>query len=294
MKVLIQDYSSFFSTEPMYLDRCFNDTSEIESALWNINQISTFDVLDKYAPDVLICHGSSKSLNDIFKYLESTKNIELIINITGLSETNVNLLESVIDKLNIKCPFFINNYHENIIQYKEGAIKMVNLLPAVDLFIKSQGMVDFHLEAGIISRSRKDLVESEAGKYRTYHKLHMENSNSKDDFFDIPVNIMNLTSFYDKYENVVLADEIPFIFSQLFFDSTYKSKRTILKTDDNEKVNKILSSLFHDDDSGGNIVDIIKQQIKRKHTCLNRAAKVLKMLKNESAAQKLQSISESL
>lgn len=294
MKVLIQDYSSFFSTEPMYLDRCFNDTREVQSALWNTKQISTFDVLDRFTPDVLICHGSTKSLNDIFRYLQGNNNIELIINITGLNEMNISLLESIISKHNFKCPFFISNYHEELYQYKEQNIKIVNLLPAVDLFLKAPPVVDFDIQAGIISRSRKDLVEQECKKYGTHHKLTIQGAPSKDDFFDIPVNIMNLTGLYDKYQNVIIADDISFVFSQLFFDSTLKSKRTILRTDQDEKVNKILASLFHEDESGDDISNIIKRQVKEKHTCLNRAAKILRALNNESAAQKLQKVSESL
>lgn len=294
MKVLIQDYSSFYSTEPMYLDRCFNDTREVQSALWNINQISTFDVLDRFTPDVLICHGSSKILNDVFRYLQGSSNIELVINITGLNEMNISLLESIIEKHKFKCPFFINNYHEQLYQYKQQNIKMVNLLPAVDLFLNTPPVVDFNVEAGIISRSRKDLIEKECQKYKTHHKLRIEGNQSKDDFFDIPVNILNLTSLYNKYENIIIADDISFVFSQIFFDSTLKAKRTILRTDDDEKANKILASLFRDDESGDDIADIIKNQVKRKHSCLNRASKILRNLNNESAAQKLQKISESL
>ena len=52
--------------------------------------------------------------------------------------------------------------------------------------------------------------------------------------------------------------------------------------------------LFHAENDSQDVGEMIRQQIKRKHTCLNRTARLTRLLKNEEASKQLQSMSEKL
>ena len=108
MKILIQNYSSAISTEPMYLDACFNKTSLIQSRLWS-NEMSAFDVMDMFKPDYVLCHYKFMS-NDLVKYLSGNPNHQLVLNITGCDQKMLDSLNDILDSMKIKTSLFINNF----------------------------------------------------------------------------------------------------------------------------------------------------------------------------------------
>lgn len=276
MKILIQNYTSDISTEAMYFDGCFKRTS-VESSIWNDN-VSAFDVMDATSPDVLICHFA-KVTQDIIKYLSRNKKHELVLNVTGATAENLNMVEQVILGSKIKCPFVFSNIHEVIAQPKPESLKFVNILPGADLFLsKGDNDLTFSVEAGIISTSKPDLVNSLAVNYETYHRLQLA-GREQNVAYDLPVTVMNLTNLYDRYEKVVIADDVELMFSQVAFDAMAKSNHAIFQTTDNQinKMQEILATLFYDDGKE-NVSESIKAQVKSKHTCFNRAARLARFL----------------
>lgn len=294
MKILIQNYTSPLTTEPMYLDACFNKTSSMQSRLWS-NEVSTFDIMDMYKPDYVLCHYKFMS-NDLIKYLSNNDKHKLLLNITGCDESTLNTIESILKSNKVTCELFINSFPDEIPTARSISIKTVNLLPGVDLFLTENDNFTFNLDAGIISTSKKELVEKEASKYRTYHKIKFVGAIENDDF-DISGSVPNLVNLYGKYDNFVIADDAHFTFSQLFFDSAFRAKRVILKppSEQQELVEKILASLFHyQDNKDIDIAKATKAQIKSKHTCFNRASRLARLLKNETASSELLKMSEAL
>lgn len=288
MKILIQNYSSTLSTEPMYLDSCFNNTEKlIQSNIWDTNSISTFDAIDKTSPNIILCHYSAPVLNDVFKYLSKNSNIELVLNITGIQQKHLDILENLIEMNSINCPLLITNIHKSIYEVKSTKRrKIFNLLPAVDLFIPVFNNVpDYSIEAAVISDSKD--IASKNLNFKTYHKIGI---GTNDDFFDFSVRVSNMVSLYKRYQKIILASTLPTTFSQFFFDAIYHSNKVVLKTNDDKKMGEIIGELFEPGEEDEDMASIVKNQIKTKHTCYNRAARLMKELKNEQAAKILQSI----
>ena len=287
MKILIQNYTSVLTTEPMYLNECFLKSGAINSSIWNTNSTSTFDALDSFSPDVLLCHYTAPVLNDIFKYLSENKKMELIINITGAQEGHVQILENLIEKNLINCPFFVSNLHDKIYSVKSKK-KILNLLPGVDLFLPKQNVPSYKLQAAILSNN-KDLAEKAIQKFETYHKIGI---GVQDEYFDFNASAANMTSLYDRYEKIILAADLPVAFSQLFFDAVYKSGKLVLRTNDEQKSGQILADLFDANEEDEDIATSVKNQIKFKHTCFNRAERLARALKLENAAKILKKITD--
>lgn len=288
MKILIQDYKSVLSTESAYLNECFKSIGVV-SNIWNTNQASAFDALDLTTPDVVIMHYATSALQDVFKYLSNNKKISVILNITGAQKGHLELLNNLIDSDSIDCPFMFSNLHEKIFT-PQSKRKTVNILSGVDLFLGKQNIPDFTIDTAILSNS-KDLAEKYAGNLTTYHKIGI---GTQDQYFDFTVNAANMTSLYDRYNKIVIAADLPTTFSQFFFDAVYKAKKVILRTNDEKKCGEILSDLFDAGEEDEDIVTAIKNQIKMKHTCFNRAARMMHFLKNENASKQLLKIVETL
>lgn len=296
MKVLIQNYTHALSTEPLYFNAALNQTKTVSSYMWNNNTTSAFDALDQVNPNILICHFMMPQINDVFKYATNNKNLEVIINITGINHQNALMLQDILEKNKIQSPFMIYNHHEIISKLKHLKTKVVNILPGADIFLSPSKILDFNIDAAILSSSSKtELFNEQLSKYKTWHTLRLPIKNEKDEFyFDIDVNLMMLKSLYHKYNEFVIVDDLSVIFTQLFFDSSLNSKKVVIKNNDSDKLNSILASLFHDTGDSISIDTLVKDQIKKKHTCLNRTAKLLRELNNTEAAQKIQGMIENL
>lgn len=288
MKILIQNYSSILSTEAIYLDSCFNNTQRlIESNIWDTNTISTFDAIDRTSPNIIICHYNAPVLNDIFKYLSNNKNIELALNITGIQQKHLDILENLMEINSVNCPLMITNIHKSIYEVKSAKKrKILNLLPAVDLFVPMLSDIpEYSLEAAILSDSKE--IASKNLNFKTYHKIGI---GTNDDFFDFTVRTSNMASLYKRYKKIVIASTLPTTFSQFFFDAVYHGNKVVLKTDNDKKMGEILGEFFEPVEEDEDMASIVKTQIKTKHTCYNRAARLMKELKNEQAAKVLQNI----
>ena len=94
----------------------------------------------------------------------------------------------------------------------------------------------------------------------------------------------------------MLIDDIAIVSSQILFDASLKAKKVSVRVNNSQQeiLDKVLAMLFHAENDSQDVGEMIRQQIKRKHTCLNRTARLTRLLKNEEASKQLQSMSEKL
>ena len=107
MKILFHNYTTPLSTEARYLHAALNSVG-MQAEAWINPQISAYDILDGYQPNVLVSHYTFLT-NDIVKYLANNKGIDLVLNVTGADKQAMSAIEGLSDSANI--PFvFTNNY----------------------------------------------------------------------------------------------------------------------------------------------------------------------------------------
>ena len=268
MKTLIQNYSSGLSTEAMYFNQCLREGG-LESHIWADGQISAFDIFDAVKPDIFISHYKFIT-TDIIKYLKQAKNIPMVLN-------------------NIKTPFLFTNYYDSIEKFKPKKLKLVNILPSVDVFLSPIPTIDFQVDLAIIGTKSNNLIDETTKDKQSYHLLSLgvENEN-----FDLPVDLKSLGGLYDKYKEMILIDDVNVVSSQIFFEASLKARKLSVKVDQSQQstLDKIIPTLF----DKGSDSNSIRQQIKKKHTCFNRTARLARFLNNEEVSKKLKSISEQL
>jgi len=289
MKTLIHNYSSAMTTEPMYLNKCL-ELCQTPTYLW-ANEVSAFDIFDATQPDVFISHYGMLT-NDIVKYLSQNKKISTVLNVTGANEQELESIEQVFlgNKMNI--PFVFTNYHDSLCKNKTKKIKMVNIWPSVDIFLPHSPLPDFKINLAVLATEMNDLVKRAIASKETYHLLSLSDTAEG---FDLTVNVQSLGNMYGKYDEVLIASDVNTVFSQVLFEAALNAKKLSIKVSKKQQgmLDKVLASLFHDD-GNKDVGRLVKQQIKRKHTCVNRAARLCRLLKNEAAAKKLGKIGEQL
>jgi len=265
MKVLVQNYSSRNSTEAIYFQQTMK-TIGIEAVLWNQNQISTYDIFDRFKPDVFIA-GHNHLTSDIIEYLSHSKT-DTVLNVTGLNESQSNTLNTILIDRKIKVPFVFTNTPDSIPEAKLKDFKSHNILPGADLFIPRDNSLDFTLDA-IRIYTNKDLdysYENNLDWHRTYHMTGLYQS----DKFDFEGNVATLGALYNKYKEICFFGNPENIFSQLVFDAMFVNDNVRLLSDDQQKMSKIITGIF----KTGNI----QEQIKPKHTCISRTQRLLSKL----------------
>ena len=91
---------------------------------------------------------------------------------------------------------------------------------------------------------------------------------------------------------MILIDDVNVVSSEIFFEASLKARILSVKVDQSQQstLDKIIPTLF----DKGSDSNSIRQQIKKKHTCFNRTARLARFLNNEEVSKKLKSISEQL
>lgn len=272
MKILIQNYASPISSEPLYFNQAFQMTEGIESMLWSPNTISTYDVFDKYQPDIFICHHLGIS-NEIISYLSGTP-IQIVVNITNITEDNLTILEDMLAGNNITCRLMFSNNYDFVAQPKPKNIKYEKILPCADVFFLESQIPDYKLDAMMVSSAHNDRMEQLEGKFESYHKMKV--GVEQDENFDMNVNVIMLSSLYSRYKEVVICDAIDIAFSQVFFDAFLKSEKVSIKLPKNQEhlFTTALSEIFKEE-GDENLVENIRGQIKENHTCINRVKQLM-------------------
>jgi len=276
MKILIQNYASPISSEPLYFNQTFSMTEGLESLLWSPSSIGVFDVFDKFQPDAFVCHHMGVT-NEILTYLASNTKIKVAVNITNISKENLDLLEKLISENNINCEFMFSNNYDFIDQCKPQSNVYKKILPCADIYFSPSQVPDYNLEAAIIANTYNEKIKDLESKYKSYHKMKIGAEQSDD--FDMNVNIIMLSSLYEKYEEIVICDTLDIAFSQIFFDAFLKSKKVSVKLPDDQEhlFTKALAEIFEDEEED-DMLNKIKNQIKTNHTCVNRSRQLIEGL----------------
>lgn len=290
MKTLIHNYSSATSSEPMYFTKCL-ELCETPVHLWSDQNISAFDMFDAVQPDVFITHYTFMT-NDIVKYLSQHKKIKTVLNLSGANEQEMETIEQVFVAGNIDVPFVFTNMHDCMYKNKPRGIKMVNIWPSADIFLPPSAVPDFEIDLAVVATDMTDLVKRATESKDTYHLLSLGKDNEE---FDLSTNIQILRGMYDKYNEVLITSDISVVFSQVLFEAALNAKKLSIKVSKDQQgmLDKILASLFHDD-GNDNVARLVKRQIERKHTCVNRTSRLCKFLKNTDAVKKLDKLGEQI
>lgn len=282
MKVLISDYSSIYSTEPYYFNTTLN-IIDCQSSIWPQN-ISTFDAFDTMKPDVHITHHSKISRDLILYFQENNSNIDLLINISHITQDNLDILESVLKEAKIKpAALFVNYYDHNL---KSKYTSITTILHGTDLFLGTEPK-QYDIDYGIFIDNKTQIHP--IGE--TYHYLTNLPNLEKDVDIFLPIN--RLSHCYHNYRNVVLK-YFKNEFSQLFFDASMKTP-VFFDIENREILDQQLNKLFGEgayctltDPNSGNIAE----KIKNKHTCLHRTKSLLSQLSCKEYIDKLQDLIE--
>ena len=287
--MLLQNYSTPLSTEALYLHRCMIE-SKCDAVLWADRNISAFDIFDATNPDIFLTHFRFIT-QDILKYL-SGSNIDVVLNITGADNQMINQIEQEFASRKIKSKLLFTNTHELMSPLNKSQTKLINILPGLDIFVPKQEVTPFNLPTCIVTSGNTDTIKSFTDKEESYHTIGI-GTDEKD--FDFNLDIASFISIIDRYDKALLVDDLHVVFSQLFFESTFRCPSTILQVPDNQKetLNKILATLFHEQEAD-NISVAIKEQIKRKHTCFNRTARLLKSIGCTDEENKVKRLEEQL
>ncbi len=287
MKTLIQNYSSGLSTEAMYFNQCLREGG-LESHIWADGQISAFDIFDAVKPDIFISHYKFIT-TDIIKYLKQAKNIPMVLNVTGINEQEIQQVENLYEENNIKTPFIFTNSYDCIEKFKPKKLKLVNILPSVDVFLPPVPTIDFQIDLAIIGTKTNSLIDEVTKSKHSYHLLSL---GVEEESFDLPIDLKSLGGLYDKYKEIILIDDVSIVSSQIFFETSLKARKLSVKVSQSQQstLDRIVSTLF----DKGSDSNSIRQQIKKKHTSFNRTARLARFLNNEEVSKKLQNISEQL
>ena len=113
MKILIQNYVNNISSKPAYLNQCINSIDSCSSFLWDMRNISAYDIIDRSSPDVIIAHHAGIT-NDLVQYLTSEKKIDLIVDVTDMKQHHLNQLEQSLANVNLPIKFLLSETPSNL------------------------------------------------------------------------------------------------------------------------------------------------------------------------------------
>ena len=287
MKALVANYKSNLSTECMYISRCLQEVG-VEAHFWDNPNVSTFDAFDQIQPDTFFTHFGNMN-EDVVKYLSQAPQIRLILNATGANNEMIANMSKQIKQFGINCPLLFTNTHNLIHSFKSPDIKMVSILPALDIFQQPQDSVPFSLDAGVISSQPVDVLDQITCDYESFHRIGVGAAEG----YDLYADTMALRSLYDKYDEMTIVDNIFVVMSQLFFElSMYSKKLRIELPPQHEEIfNKILPTLFSEQKSD-NVQDVIRDQIRKKHNCFTRISRLMFHIGETEISKRLKDVGD--
>lgn len=259
MKFVIENYSNYSNTQPLYLNAALNDIENIESLIYETNSKSLFDFLDIHKPDYFISHaGILKS--DHILYCKENKNVSLILSVQDLTEKDIHNIDHILNENNINCPLlFLNN---NVIP-KTKYRNTIRLLDCADSNLsKQKSNIEYKIHRGYIINKYRDI------KDKNPHHLLSTNIELKDKI-DICLPEIHLASLYNNYDELIFLDienHIP----QSFFDAVFLGNKVSFVSQNKETID-MMQSVFKDSVN-------IKNLIIEKHTEKNRVKTLISQL----------------
>ena len=279
MKILIQNYSTPFSTEPLYLMECLK-TVGVDASLWVNNESPAFDVFDAFNPDVFVGHFAFLT-EDILKYLSQNPNIKSIINVTGTNSSQLENIKQTFMSMGVSMPTFTTgDFHG------EHGDSVEKMLPCYDVFIKSASP-QYNMPLAVLTNNKDDTVDEFIEGKEAYHLVsYGENK----EWSDYTSDVRSFWGVCDCYDEVTLIDDGLVSMSQFFFQATMLCKNFNISCqteEQKEAFSKMLSDLFEPEETSEKVESVVKNQIIKNHTCFNRASKLMSILGEEEKSQEL-------
>ena len=283
MKILFQNYTNDLSTEAMYLAHALK-MADVETDLWSEANMSAYDVLDGYRPDMVLTSFRVLT-NDIVKYLSQGRSPELVLNVTGASEDDCKKIDDLSESLKIRM-IYTNAFTK---REKFTKLKLEGIYPAADIFMQRRP-IQPALPLGILNDGNPEWVAKAVGENKTYHLLSLQDG----DYSDHRVNVSSLHEIYGLYERFVITGTPDLVNSQAFFDSCLACHKVDIlpeKESETQFYNGFLKSIFSEPTGDiDNLGEQLKKQIVAKHTPFNRAERLMRLLKNDQAVRNLQNL----
>lgn len=279
MKILIQNYSSPYTTEPFYFMECFS-RANIASDLWANDSVSAFDMFDTVKPTVFVGHFAYLT-EDIVKYLSQNKHIKTAINVTGTSQDQLKGITDTFMAMGVEdLVLFSNNFFHT---HGESVHK---ILPSLDVFLQA-AVPQFRIPLAVVTNNKTEEVDKFVKDKEVYHLISYGN---KEEWADYPTDIRNFSNVAKCYDEVTLIDDGIISTSQFFFQGTmFCNKFNITSQTDEQRdaFQEILSSLFSPEETSEDVETVVKKQIIKNHTCFNRSSQLAQILGMEEESKKL-------
>lgn len=282
MKILISDYSSNFTTEPLYFNTVLNNIG-CSSTIWP-KHISTYDIFDLSKPDLHITQYNLLT-KDLILYLKENLKIDLAINITGINQEQLSALDNIFKEENIIPAFYFVNYYDCELKSKHN---IISILHGADLFLGASEK-QYFIQNGIFINNVNQLKP--IGE--TYHYItNYENLLGSADIF-FPIHGLN--HIYNNYEKIIFRYFDKCLY-QIFFDAGLYNGNIFFDIDNRlnleYNLKKVLKQdnmcLLENPESG-----LIRDSIIKKHTCLHRTKSLLSQLSCKEYVDNLQNLIES-
>ena len=294
MKVLIQNYASPDSTEPLYICEALNSLDGVEANIWSASENSSvFDAFDTIKPEMFITHFGYMT-NDVVKYLSNNKRIEMLVNVTGATQEVIDQFDEMVSSKNINCPLAFYNTPSSLNLILQRKVKLLSILHGADIYLSQQSVdtPEYEADLAIISNyDVKDRMSEITNSFDTYHYLSTNQEIAGE--VDIVAPAMHLYGLYKRYKNILITQDTLCV-PQVLFDSIFYGNNVFYlpKYDSQkEKMTGILKSSLKTDE---NITDmenknasLIKDKIISSHTCLSRVKRMFSKIKHSEIAKQI-------
>lgn len=270
MRILVDNYVSETTTEPVYLDRCFK-MAGAESHLWDRNRSSLYDTFDEVRPDVFVT--DYKRIDPtLSKYLsQSTKPISVVVNVTGSGPRQLEAINDFLTNSKAKSPFCFTNIPESVEPIQKSPLRVESIMHGADIFLPIQPPLKYQIDVGVMAVGGFD-----PALYKHGRSKHVINAGATEDYdFDTNIPIHQGPSIYGNYDKVVLVGSLSRVFTQRFFDVAFHAKEFSVYLEDDEQIKTCVKT-----------TELLKMNnvnsripILRSHTALHRAKRFLQKLK---------------
>ena len=289
MRVLIQNYSSPDSTEPLYFCQALQSAG-VHAGLWSTNSMSVFDAFDHFKPDVFIAKYQHLT-NDAIKYLSQSPNTHCVINMTGAQQDTIDSLDSISENVNI--PFVYTNEPVGLQRLRQKTVKLASIMPGADIFLNGNtaSLPDFKIDLAIVSSYDSRLRMKEIHQdFESYH--YLSTSADLSESLDITAPLINMVTLLDKYDNIVISEDGTAI-PQVFFEAAARCKNVYYQTkyeSHKDQILPVLNKLLGSTGafSYGEKTSDVTKKIKNKNTCLNRVQRLCSLLKDGEVESRIE------
>jgi len=281
MKIIVQNYTDKLTTEPMYLTQALQ-AAGIDTYLWNTQQVSVYDLFDSVQPTHLVCHWRYIS-NDLVDYLNQPNcKIKVAINVTGATEAQMKSIGEVFSK--VKCFHFTNSVKAH------GGAK--TLWPAHDIFNVKKVMGVPNISFGVCAETFSEKVSEFVGNKDVYHLLYIGANQEKEPEFDLTINATNIAQLFPIYKQFHIHGNLDLCASQVFFDAIMACPLSV-DCEDKEGWDNFLNTCMKTPkgySESDHIVESLRKTIRQNHTPFHRAARLMKIIGENEAMQKVEVI----